>query len=423
MVTPGSSISPSERRTIALLFVYGFGTAAAYVLARTIADSAFLSHIGPEHLPSLYMLSAGVVALSSLIYGQLVRRFRLRQLVVMTLLLLGVSSAILPSLMHRFSNSLSVFAMVYLLAQVRGTMGTIQYATLLNEQFGHNRPERVVGIAGAGATFAGIAVGLGIGLFAERVDVEGLMYLAAAIDVVTIIPILYLRQSSELHEQRLDDGQGTEAPTLDAAGFRLRDAMRTPFVISIALVVSLSVLAATLVEYQWKVTVASEFHRDEEELAQYFGYFYASVYLLTGLIQLAVTGRVLRGRGVLIGLLAFPGALLLTTGTAWLLSAQRFLLWPVTMSKACDTFKRSLNDPSLQVLYSPLEPGLRDQAITFVAGIAKPFAEAVAAVSLVAMTPWLSQRQLTLTVIVVVALWITAGVRVWRQFRKLRAAD
>ena len=414
------SIGPRDRRGVALLFSYGFGNAAAYVLARTIADSAFLSHIGPEHLPPLYLLAAGVVALSSVVYGHLVGRIRLRQLVLLTQLALAATSAMMPAVMHRFSHSLTVFSVVYLLAQIRGSLGTIQYVTLLNERFGDNKPERVVGLIGAGATLAGITMGLAIGLIADRVDVEGLMYLTAAVDLVTMIPVALLRTSAK--PRGLPDDAELLSPELSYVTnqYQLRDAWKSAYVRSISGVVLLSVIAATLVQYQWKVTASGTFHRDVEDLARYFGYFYGTVYLLTGLLQLFVTGQVLERRGMLAGLLAFPAALLAATATAWLVSAERLLLWPITLSKGCDTLKRSMNDAAVQILYSPLSPALRRQAITLVAGIAKPFAEALAALVLVALTPWMSARELSLVVIATILIWLTVDIRAWRHFVRLR---
>lgn len=404
-----------------LLFSYGFGSAAAYVLARTIADSAFLSHIGTAHLPALYMLSAGIVALFSMAYGEFVRHSRLKTLVLLTLFVLAATSAAMPIVMRRFADSLTVFAVVYLIAQVRGSLGTIQYATLLNEQFAHRSPERVVGLIGAGATLAGITMGLAIGLVADHVDVEALMYLTAGIDLLTMIPVLWLGRPGDASEPevRPSDNLSTETPST-TNHFRLRNALRSPYIMSIACVVAVSVLVATLVEYQWKVTAASELQRDEEDLAQYFGYFYGTVYLLTGLLQLFVTGRVLQRRGVLAGLMAFPMALLAATCAAWLVSSQRLLLWPVTLSKGCDTLKRSMTDPSVQVIYGPLPHGLRRQAITFVAGIAKPFAEALAAVTLLATAPWMTPRQFSAVIIVLILVWLALNYGVWWRFAVLK---
>jgi ATP/ADP translocase len=195
---------------------------------------------------------------------------------------------------------------------------------------------------------------------------------------------------------------------------------------TIASVVAVAVIVTTVVEFQWKSTVAFEFRRNENELARYFGYFYGSVYLLTGTLQLFVTGTLLERRGVLAGLLLFPGVLLVACLGTFLASAERLALWGVTLMKGCDSLKRSMNDPSIQVSYGPLEPAQRHRAITFVAGITKPLAEAAAALALLAATPGVSVRGLTVPVVLLVGVWIGLNFRVWRAFVRLsnsRSAD
>ena len=412
------SIRPDERARVVRLFFFAFGNAAAYVIARTVADSAFLYHIGPDRLPPLYMVSAGVVALSTMIYGQLLRRFDMRLMVMQTLIGFAVLSALTPIAMQLFANSLTVFAVVYLVAQVRGSLGMIQFSTFLNEQFGHQQPERLVGLLNAGATIAGFLVGTGIGLVAKHVNVESLMYFTAVIDVCTLLPVLGLRRPV-LVKQDLGMGIPPEQPR-DAHG--LRDALRSRLVTSIAVLVVLAVVVTTLVEYQWKASAAQFFERSEVDLTQYFGYFYACVYLVTWIMQIFVTGVVLRKQGMFVGLCVFPSTLLLATVAA-LVTPAALLLIPLTISKGCDTLKRSMSDPSIQVAYGPLELRLRRQAITFVSGVAKPFAEALAAIILVIATPRLSHSHLSLVVVVLILVWLASACGVWRQFKRAQRKD
>lgn len=407
-----NSISPDERQRVLRLFFFAFGNAAAYVIARTVADSAFLYHIGPERLPPLYMVSAGVVALATMAYGRLLQRFDMRTMVMQTLAILAVLSALTPTAMRAFSDSLTVFAMVYLVAQVRGSLGMIQFATFLNEQFDTRQQVRLVGVLNAGATIAGFLVGTGIGLIAKEVNVGSLMYVTAIIDLCTLLPVFGLRRPV----LPPSTSTPTEQPR-NAHG--LRDAFRSPLVASISAVVVSAVVVATLVEYQWKASAAHFYSRDEQSLTQYFGYFYGVVYLATWFLQMFVTGRTLRRRGMLFGLCVFPLTLLFATCGA-LLTPATLLLIPMTISKGCDTLKRSMSDPSIQVAYRPLELRLRRQAITFVSGIAKPFAEALAAVILVIATPRLSDQYLSILVILLIFVWLAAAVRVWRQFALTR---
>jgi ATP/ADP translocase len=402
-----------------MLFLYGFGNAAAYVLARTIADSTFLSHIGPEHLPAMYMVSAGVVALSSIVFARLSRHTAPHRAVKWTLVVFAVTSALLPELMHRFASSLTAFAVVYLLTQIRGTLGTIQYATLLNEHFSRERPERVVGLAGAGATLAGFSLGMGIGAIPNDIDVPSLMYLTAAIDLLTTIPVA--RLTRQMRQEPSIDATNLSAETtlhVEQEG-PIRNAIHDSYIRVIAGVVMIGVIVATLVEFQWKASVADLLNRDEAKLAEYFGFFYGFVYLATGGVQLFITGRLLERRSVLAGLVVFPASLLVTGTGILLASVEQILLWPVTLAKGCDIFKRSMNDPAIQVLYGPLESGSRRQAITFVAGIAKPLAEAVAAVLLLGLSRWVTVRQLSVLVVVLVLVWLMTSFQLWKRFTKL----
>lgn len=413
-----------ERTAVAMLFLYGFGNAAAYVLARTIADSAFLSHIGPEHLPAMYMVSAGVVALASIAYSRLARHTAPHRSVKWTLFLFAGTAALLPELMNEFSSSITAFAIVYLLTQIRGTLGTIHYATLLNEHFSHERPERVVGLSGAGATFAGFLMGMAIGTIPNDIDVESLMYMVVLIDLLTIIPVSRLATKLPVVGTGVSTRQEISSSTSDAAppGV-IRWAIRNRYVRSIGTVVLVGVIVATLVEFQWKASVAEHFHREEAKLAEYFGYYYGFVYLATGAMQLFVTGRLLQRRGVLAGLVTFPSALLATAIGVLVFRAERFMLWPVTFAKGCDIFKRSMSDPSIQLLYAPLDSGVRRQAITFVAGIAKPLAEAIAAIALLGLSRWLTLIQISALVAGLVLVWLLVSFQVWQSFRRLVASN
>jgi len=388
------------------------------VVARTVADSLFLSRIGPEQLPKVYLAAAGVVALVSTFYGRGVATSCVRRTIVVTLGLLAISSFVIPFVIHGSPSSAIPLAVTYLLAQLRGSLGTIQYTMMLNEQFAHRQPERIVGIVGLGATLAGFCMGVSLGSYVKIDDVAALMFLVGAIDLATMAPIVMMPKVADESETPVCDGLMLDEPEPDSKS-PVSDGQHASYVRTIAGVVAMGVMVATIVEFQWKSTVASEFLRNENELARYFGYFYGGVYLVTGALQLFVTGTLLERRGVLAGLLLFPGVLLLACLATFFASAERLVLWGVTLTKGCDSLKRSMNDPSIQVSYGPLDGDRRHRAITFVAGITKPLAEAGAALCLLAVAPHLSVRYLTIPVVLLVVVWLGLNFRVWRAFVRL----
>lgn len=404
--------SHSDRRSASLLFSYGFGNAAAYVIARTVADSQFLSRIGPTELPKVYLAAAGIVALASAVYGRMVRGKSVRGSVIVTLGILSLTTAVLPFVIDRFPVSPVALTIVYLVAQVRGSLGTIQFTMLLNEQFAQRQPERIVGIVGIGSTLAGFLLGIALGQFTDVSDLTPLLFIVALIDMLTAIPVRMLPPGRKFASvvpneffwlQSKNDDQPVSA-----------NGNNYPW--KLAGMVAVGVLAATLVEYQWKSAVAEHLHRDESALARYFGTFYGCVFLITGVLQFFVTATVLKHRGLLAGLLLFPIGLLASGIGVLTATVGRTLLMTMTVAKGCDALKRSMNDPAIHILYSPLPSQLRHQVVTFVAGIVKPIAEAFASVLLILFATSVTSQQLSIPVIILVVIWIVMDLVVWRGF-------
>jgi len=414
-------VPPEDRPTALLLFIYVFGSAGGYVTARTVADSLFLSQIGPAKLPAMYMVAAGAVALASILYGRSARRQSLRRIVRWTLGFCAVLSLALPTLMHQYAGSLALFASVYVFAQIRGAIGSVQFTTLLNEQFTRGRQASVFGVVAIGATAAGIALGGLVGWLGQRMATENLMYIAAAMDLVAFVPIMFLRSGPAPTAAALETHleYGTEPRGMDEPA----NGVLSPPLMLIAGLVCLTVVVSTLVEFQWKVAAAEELARDEARLTTYFGYFYAIVFLLTGAAQLILTGRFIHRLGVLPALMILPLTLAAASVCTLAASAQRIVLWAITFAKGCDVLRRSLNDPGMQVLYAPMPKHVRRQAIAVVFGIVKPSSEALAAVGILVAIPAIAVRDLSFVALSLAVVWLGLVAWYWIADRRRRVRN
>ncbi len=427
-MNPTSRIAPVQLRRIALLVAFGFGNASTYLLAKTVGDSVFLGQFGFSSLPELYMLSAGVMALASTIYAQQVILWGLRSTIIFTLLFFSAVSALLGWLITGHHDWMIAVACVYLLAQIRGVLGTIQFSTVLNEQFGQDEPERVVGIVGLGATVAGIGTSAFITLCIDWLALETLLYLAAVIDLLTLYTMWSLAKKkpagadeddvpppgSPLSKNRSLYQTSMDSPT------RFRDIYKLKYVVLVSTVIVMSIATVTFVEFQWKVAASQTFAQDEKALAKYFGFFYGIVYLLTGMVQVTATSRILQKLGMLCGLTLFPAVLLGTILVGAFYAPNQLLLWAMTLAKGTDVLRRSVFDPAIQVIYSPLPRRLRRQAIAYIAGVAKPTAEAVAGLLLVLLARFFVPQQLTPFICVAILFWLAVSIPVWKRFRRMR---
>ena len=174
----------------------------------------------------------------------------------------------------------------------------------------------------------------------------------------------------------------------------------------IAILVAITVLVGTLIEFQWKTSVAVSFATNEDQMTRYFGFFHAAVNLVTGLIQVLLTGRLAHRLGTRTSLVVLPMTLLASTLGVLFASVDRVVLTAITRAKGCDVVKRSINDPAILMLYTPLSNGPRRQAITFVSGIVKPSAEAVAALLIISFAGIVSTRSISYVALALLCVWL-----------------
>lgn len=396
-------IHQGEFRKVLLLFLYAFGTAAAYVVSRSVADGIFLSRVGPQYLPLMYVLAAVVVVAASMLYSRLAKWWRLESILRVWLLGLAGSALVLPSLLERFDHSLLLLASLYILAELRGGLGTITFGTMMNEMFARGDGRRVYGFIGVGATLAGVLFGALVGYEATQFGVTNLLYLVAGLEIATLLPVQWLRGEFQASRRRaLTESQASRQSTL-------LQVAALPYIRMIAALVFLKVLVNFLVEYQWKVAATGAFAGSadsEAVLTSFFGSFYCAVYLLTGLLQLFVTGPLLRRLDLMVALSVFPGSLIGALTAVWATAASGGLLVMLTAAKGCEVFKRSVQDPAMQVLFAPLEKTQRRQGIAFVNGMVKPSAEALAGLMLWQFVISLPEQGLVMTTLLLAGLWL-----------------
>lgn len=406
-----------DLRTILCVFAYAFGTASSYVIHRSTGNSLFLVHIGVEYLPLMYMVSALLVVFCSFIYAAAVRRWRLDQVIRGTLLLSATTVLGLRLLFVQGDPSTWLILIFVIANEIRGNMNTVQFATLVNELFADSDPKQVFAFLGAGATLAGVVFGTLLGVFVDSLGTSNALFLIVAIDLATMIPIALLARKTR-YRRMLAGGnapEGAGAVTRrPLAGLRV--ALRSPLARNVAILVCLSVMVNLLIEYEWQLAAATAYPGDADSLTSFFAFYYAVVYVTIGGMQIFFTGWFLRRFGMIFGLLTHPTALLATLGFNLLATGGASVLWAVTLVKGCEIFKRTINDPVLQLLYWPLDSVARRQAIAFTSGVVKPVSEATGALLLFELRQYLTGPQIVYAAAVLVGCWIAAALRCRVQY-------
>lgn len=396
-------IPPSQQGRTGLLFLFAFGMSGAYVCARSEGDAAFLARVGVTRLPAMILVAASAVAIVTAVYSRLVASMSLRKVILWTHILLGASTLALGFLIRSGNESEAIPESLYLLAELRGAVGSIQFATLLNEMFRQSAPAAVSGVAGSGSTLAGILLGGAIGLLAASFGATTVLFVIPVLDLLA--GVVAIRCPGRQREMEGNDKDDSEDDDRKLTPTRPLQVLRSsPLVRYIALIVCLKSIVVLMIEFEWKASAGRQF-TSEDDLAGFFGVFYAGLFLLTGMLQLFGTARFLTRAGIRTGLAIFPGCLAaVLVGT--LLSSGTAMFWWLTAARGCDTMRRGVTDPTLNILYWPLKPELRRQVIALNGGWIKPMAEAMTALLLIPLAASLTDRWLAAVILGLSVLWI-----------------
>lgn len=394
-------VRPSEARTLMPFFFYTFGTNAAYMISRTAGDALFLSKIGSESLPWVYIASACLVTTASLIYARLAHRFRRDVLVGGTLTWLAVSTLALRFVMVHNPGSAWILGAVYVLADVRGALNTIQFWTLCNEIYTAEEGRRLFGLAGVGAPIAGIVCGATVALTVDDTGAANLLFVVALIELASIYPVYRLQVHSR---QLLQENEERRTVEQNPRAYHPAGAINDPYARTLAFMTFIAVFVLILVEYQWKATVADVF-TSPHSIAIYFAIYYAAMNFWEVLIRFFMTKWFLERFQPIVALMTLPVAVV--GGEVFVLFSTNLIAQAAAMTfvKSTDAIKRGISQPASALLFEPLPELERRQAIALARGVAKPLAEAAGGVVLLYLVSALTLDEIGWVIFIVTVIW------------------
>mgnify|MGYP006267778971 CR=1 FL=1 len=373
---PTIGVSADEVQLAGGMFAYQFLVVCTFIVGRTVRDTLYLDRVGPEALPIMYVFSAVAVAAAGFCYSRVADQFRRDRSAQATLLSAGVLMAILWASVVFAPQIEAWYPVLYVLVEVVGALSIIQFWTLANDIFTSQQSKRLFGFIGAGGVVANILCGMGVGGLSLIVGPSNLLLVDAALFVgaFTLVSRIGDRAKPMLMDA-LTRPRGF-SPKAVAGG---HDAHLR----SIGMVVAVTFLVVTLVDFQFKVT-AKEVFSDERALASFFGYFYGVGGIAAAGVQLFVTSRVLTRAGIVAGLAILPAAILMGAG-AWLLFPGA-IVGASLMRAAENVFRYTVYDATVHLLYVPVPGHRRGRAKAFIDGVLKPTSIGVVGVTLFALT-------------------------------------
>jgi AAA family ATP:ADP antiporter len=424
-------VRPGEGARALLLAVHLFIVIGSFYILKPVRSSVFLVSFGPTQLPYVFMLIALVGGGVAGLYSSVARVVRIDRLVIGSSLVIGVALLAFRLLLYLDQGWVSYA--FYVLVSLYGGITTSQVWLLANHVFDAREARRLFGMIGAGGIAGSIAGAAIATALAESVRAENLILVAAAM-LFASLPLA--RRAFRLGvEVRAAGGRGMRAadePERDGPRPRVRGAERKGLFAMLGIIrrsrqlqvltalIAVMVVASTLVDYIFSTEAYNYFERravaEEQsgkaavdarvkaDLTRFFGLFLGSISIVSLLIQLGLTGRVLGRLGVGAANRFMPLALFAATGV---FIASPGLIAAAFVRLVEGSMSYSLGKASTELLFVPLPAAIKDRTKTFVDLFADRLARGLAGALILLVTAFMAgTRGVAVLLGVVLVVWI-----------------
>jgi HEAT repeat protein/ATP/ADP translocase len=410
------NIRDEEKSRALMLFLYQFLSVAVMVLGRIVRDTLFLKRYDSSKLPFMYIGVALIVSTATYFYTKKSFYYRLDKLIIGTFFV-NIFGTLLLLFLVKGAVTVS-FPALYIFIELMGAFMMFQFWSFANELLDSREAKRVLGFVGGGGVLASLIAGFGVGEFVKYLAVENLLILNS---VFMGICMYIVRNIGAKYTVRLQRGVVAKTATKLNKNMRI-NIFASPYVKYIAFVTAFIFIAVTFVDYQFKIVAGNHFK--ESELASFFGVIYAIFGGIVSLVfQFFITSRLLK-HSIFISLGILPAMITLFSGLFFVVPESFVILsWSapliaITMARASDyTFRYTINDAAMQLLYIPLNPKLKSRAKALIDGIIKPLFIGFSglAIYLISLLGF-GTRFISVTVSIVGILWLGAILFIRKEY-------
>lgn len=408
-------IREGEELRALLMFLYSFLVILSLMIVKPVCTALFLSEFGASQLPYVFILVALFAAASSSFYSRLLKQVQLHRLIRGTLKSVIYTLLVLRCLFFLDYLQSWAFYAFYIIVAIFAVMSASQFWILANMVFNAREAKRLFGFIGAGAITGGILGGYATNLLAPILGSENLIFLCAAFLSICIFLVKVIWKENIRHHVNTRFRQQREASKVSDHPFKL--IINSRHLTILAGMVGIGVLTARLVEFQFSA-IASQRITDEDQLTAFFGFWLSNLNLISLLVQLFFTRRVVGVFGVGTSLFFLPVAILIGA-LAVLVSPT---LWSAILIKMNDgSLKNSINKAGLELLSLPIPTEIKNQAKTFIDVSVDSFASGVSGVVLAVFTAGLgvSVRTISIIIVFVIIGWIYLANMVRKEYIQL----
>jgi len=357
---------PAVRRTERDRFLFFFLLAAALNLAATLglvgSEALFLARLGPERLPTAFILASLATVLGSMLYAVVVGRMRNDRLFVV-MLVLGAATllGLFELIRGRADWAITPLFCVFYLTQA--LFINLHYWTFATDFFDTLSSKRLFPLFAVGASFGGMLGGALAVAITRFVSSESLL-LAWALVLLGVAAGVRAARARLLRWAPIGIHEADES-SVEGLWGALRYVARSRMALWLLLSVVGMVFALTLMQYLY-LGIFSESFESAEALAAFFGIYLAVTNGVEILVGNALTPWLIRRFGVAQANLAHP---ILTLATFVALVFDPRLYVAILARANRELLENSLAGPIRALSYNALPRRFRGRMRALLEGV------------------------------------------------------
>ncbi|MEZ5081925.1 MAG: Npt1/Npt2 family nucleotide transporter [Bacteroidales bacterium] len=394
-------IREGEYRRAVLMQLNIFLIISTLLIVKPAVNGLFLAKMGAENLPNAFLLVAVFAGLVSLLYSRLLSRMPLNIIITRTMLWSVTSLFVFGVLLRLNFLEGWVLYLFYIWVAIFAVLSASQFWVLANIVFNAREAKRLFGFIGAGAIAGGIFGGYLTSLIAEQIGSETLPFVAAIL-LSFCIPITQTIWKKEVLPTQTKFQRKKRIKGFDSNPIAL--IRKSKHLTYLATIIGISVIVAKLVDYQFSA-IASLKIPNSDDLTAFFGFWFSTFNLISLIIQLFITRRIVGVFGVGTSLFFLPFGIML--GAFLVLIFPE--LWAVIILKLIDgSLKQSVNKSAIELMALPIPLEIKNQTKSFIDVFIDSAATGISGIILIFVVNGLdlSTRFISLIILALFFVWI-----------------
>ena len=404
----------AELRRALPIFGFLFLTMASSVASKAARDALFLDRYRAIDLPYVDIAIAGLVSVAASLYIWFGHRTNLRNLQVGSLLFFATTAVVFWAWSVFASHESGVlFVVIYLWVGIFSVLAPAQVWTLANHVMTTREAKRSFGFIGSGAILGWIVGGLATRTGVSQFGTENMLAFVSLSLLVCAGLVMLIWRERPSYVGNDVPASGTESHTFPLLGsFRL--VRRSPYLRAIAALVAIAAITTTVAGWQFKA-IAKAAVPNTDDLAMFFGTFNMIAGLMSLVLQLLMTGRVLRTLGVGPALFIVPTAMLMGSIGVLVIGS---IVAAATLKASDQVLRYSIDKATVELLYLPVPSAHTFRVKSFIDIVVYRIGDATGGLMVLLFAAGLgwSPVQVSLVGMVLAGAWMVAAFVARRQY-------